>query len=38
MKKIDKKTASLFIILLCFIIGGSLSFESLPSYLQRNLR
>lgn len=35
MKKIDKKTASLFIILLCFIIGGSLSFESLARFTKK---
>lgn len=35
MKKIDKKTAALFIILLCFIIGGSLSFESLARFTKK---
>lgn len=35
MKKIDKKAASLFVIALCFIIGGSLSFESMARFTQK---
>ena len=35
MKKIDKKTASLFVIALCFIIGGSLSFESMARFTKK---
>ena len=35
MKKVDKNTAMLFLVLLCFIIGGSLSFESLARFSKK---
>lgn len=35
MKKIDKRTVSFFLVLLCFIIGGTLSFESLARFSKK---
>ena len=35
MKKVDKNIAMLFLVLLCFIIGGSLSFESLARFSKK---
>lgn len=35
MRRFEKKTAVLFVIILCFIVGGTLSFESLARFTRK---